>query len=166
MNKLTDKPAGRMALLGILSGLAVVLSLLEGLLPSLPVPGAKWGLSNLATMTALSVLGTPAAVGVALVKAGFALLRGGTACFMSLSGGLCSVLVMAALSRFWRGRIGFLGVGVAGAAAHNGGQLLCAMVLVDGGLWRTAPLLLVMALVAGCATGLVMQTVWPAIKRL
>ena len=48
MNKWTDKPVGRIALLGILSGLAVVLSLLEGLLPTLPVPGAKWGLSNLA----------------------------------------------------------------------------------------------------------------------
>ncbi len=166
MNKWTDKPVGRIALLGILSGLAVVLSLLEGLLPTLPVPGAKWGLSNLATMTALSVLGTPAAVGVTMVKAGFALLRGGTACLMSLSGGMCSVLVMAALSRFWRGRVGFLGVGVAGAAAHNGGQLLCAMALVDVGLWRTAPFLLVMALAAGCATGLVMQTVWPALKRI
>ena len=31
-------------------------------------------------------------------------------------------------------------------------------------VWAAA--LLVMALAAGCATGLVMQTVWPALKRI
>ena len=42
-----DKPAARIALLGILAALAIALSALEGLLPVIPVPGAKWGLSNL-----------------------------------------------------------------------------------------------------------------------
>lgn len=166
MNRITDKRTGRVALLGILAALAIVLSLLEGALPTLPVPGAKWGLSNLATMTALSLLGIPGAMGVTLVKAGFALLRGGTACLMSLSGGMSSVLIMAGLFRFCRGKIGFLGVGVAGAAAHNTGQLLCAMALVDVSLWRTAPFLLLAALAAGCCTGLTMHAVWPALKRL
>lgn len=161
-----DKPAARIALLGILAALAIALSALEGLLPVIPVPGAKWGLSNLATMTALSLLGWPAALGVTLAKAGFTLLRGGTACLMSLSGGLFSLLVMTALFGFMRGRVGYLGVGVAGAAAHNAGQLLCAMALVDGSLWRLAPFLLLAALATGCATGLIMQAVWPALKRL
>lgn len=168
MNKerIGDKPAGRIALLGLLAALAIALSALEGVLPVLPVPGAKWGLPNLATMTALSALGWPAALGVTLVKAGFALFRGGTACLMSLSGGLLSLLVMTGLFRFLRGRIGYLGVGVAGAAAHNAGQLLCAMILVNGSLWRLAPFLLLAALATGCGTGLVMQAVWPRLKRL
>lgn len=111
---MADKPAARIALLGMLAALAIALSALEGLLPAIPVPGAKWGLSNLATMTALSLLGWPAALGVTLAKAGFALMRGGTACLMSLSGGLFSLLVMTALFRFLRGRVGYLGVGGSG----------------------------------------------------
>lgn len=162
---MTDKPAGRMALLGILAALAIALSWLEGVLPPLPIAGAKWGLSNLATMTALSLLGTPAAIGVTVAKGVFALLRGGSACLMSLSGGLLSTLTMALLMRALRDKMGWLGLGMAGATAHNIGQLLCAMCLVDTALWRTAPALLLMALIAGAITGLVMHTLWPALKQ-
>lgn len=162
---MTDRPAGRIALLGILAALAIVLSWLESVLPALPVPGGKWGLSNLATMTALFTLGTPAAVGVTVAKAVFALFRGGTACLMSLSGGLLATLTMALLVQRLRERLGWLGLGMAGAVAHNAGQLLCAMALVDISLWRTAPVLLLMALAAGCITGLVMHILRPALKR-
>ncbi|MGI6264035.1 MAG: Gx transporter family protein [Acutalibacteraceae bacterium] len=165
-SKITDKPAGKIALLGILAALAVALSWLESVLPALPVPGAKWGLSNLATMTALSGMGWPAGLAITLVKAGFALLRGGTAALMSLAGGVCSLPVMALLWRKGRPAAGFLGIGIAGAAAHNAGQLLMAMALVDAGLWRYAPVLLVMAIAAGSVTGLVMRVVWPALKRI
>lgn len=160
-----EKPAGRIALLGILAALAITLSVVEGWLPTLPLPGAKWGLSNLATMTALSLLGTPAAMGVTLAKGIFALFRGGTACLMSLSGGLLATLLMAGSMRLCRQRLGYLGLGMVGAVGHNTGQLLCAMALVDTSLWRMAPALLLMALCAGCVTGLVMYTLWPTLKR-
>ena len=62
---------------------------LEGLLPALPVPGAKLGLSNIVTMYALTALSLPAALGITAVKAVFALLRGGSAFLMSAAGG-CS----------------------------------------------------------------------------
>ena len=48
--------ARRTALLGLLSAMALVLSVLEALLPVLPIPGAKLGLSNIVTMYALSTL--------------------------------------------------------------------------------------------------------------
>lgn len=77
------------ALLGLLAALALALSFLEGLLPALPVPGAKLGLSNIVTMYALTALSLPAALGITAVKAVFALLRGGSAFLMSAAGG-CS----------------------------------------------------------------------------
>lgn len=87
--------ARRAALLGLLAALAVALSFLEGLLPVIPIPGAKLGLSNIVIMYALTSLNLPCALALAAVKAAFALLRGGTAFFMSLAGGLLSTLVMA-----------------------------------------------------------------------
>lgn len=150
----------------MLCALAVALSVLEGLLPSLPVPGAKWGLSNLATMTALSVFGLPQALAVTVVKAGFAFFRGGISGAMSLCGGLLSTLVMAALLRPKTQRLSLVGVGVLGAVAHNAGQLLAAMALLSPALIYYAPWLLITALVAGALTGVAVRVVFPHLRRL
>lgn len=154
-----------LALLGMLGALAVALSFLEGLLPSLPIPGAKWGLSNLATMTALYLYGQPAALGVTAVKAGFAALRGGVAGAMSLCGGVLSTLVMAAMRRALSGRVGPVGVGVLGAVAHNAGQLAAAMLLLSPYLVYYAPWLLLTGLLCGSLTGLVVRAIFPLLRR-
>ncbi len=164
----TGKPgtARRAALLGILCALAIALSFLEGFLPVLPVPGAKLGLSNLVTMVALSSLGLPAAFTVTMGKALFALFRGGTAFLMSLSGGLLSTLVMALAWRLFRRRFSFVGIGLLGAVAHNGGQLGMATLLMGPSLLAYAPWLLLLAIVAGTATGLTLNLALPALRRL
>lgn len=156
----------RVALTGLLGALALTLSFLESLLPPLPVPGARLGLSNLATMTALSALGLPAALTITLAKALFALLRGGTAFWMSLCGGVLSTLAMALCMRLLRGHIGAVGVGILGAVAHNAGQLAAAMVLFDDSLLVYAPWLLIAAVAAGTATGLVLRVVLPRVRGL
>lgn len=71
------RPAGRVALLGILCALAVGLSFLEGLLPVLPVPGAKLGLSNIIVMYALSALNLPAALAGGVRESGVCPAAGG-----------------------------------------------------------------------------------------
>lgn len=158
--------AQRAALLGVLCALAAALSFLEGLLPALPIPGAKLGLSNIVTMFALSEMGLPAALAVTLAKALFALFRGGSAFLMSLSGGVLSTLVMAGPLRLWHSRMSFVGIGVAGATAHNAGQLFVAMALLSPSLFYYAPWLLLMAIAAGTVTGLVLNAVMPAIIQL
>ncbi len=156
----------RVALWGMLAALAVALSFLEGLLPPLPVPGAKLGLSNIVTMYCLGTLGLPAALAVTTVKAGFALLRGGTAGLMSFCGGMLSTLVMALCLRVRRLPLSFLGIGIAGAAAHNLGQLGAAMLLLQPTLYTYAPLLLLVALPTGAVTGFMLNVTLPAIRRL
>lgn len=161
----TDSKAYRLALTGLLAALAVALSFLESLLPPLPVPGARLGLSNIATMFALSAVSLPAALTVTLVKAAFALTRGGIAALMSLAGGLAGTLVMALLWRLCRRTFSLVGIGIAGAVAHNGGQLAVAMLLYDRSLIAYAPALLLAALAAGSVTGLTLHLLLPLIKR-
>lgn len=158
--------ARRAALLGLLAALAVALSFLEGLLPVIPIPGAKLGLSNIVIMYALTSLNLPCALALAAVKAAFALLRGGTAFFMSLAGGLFSTLVMAGALRLFRNRVSFIGVGILGAVAHNGGQLAAAMLLLSPALIGYGPWLLLLAVAAGTVTGLTLNIVMPALGRL
>ena len=85
------KKAEHIALIGLLGALALVLGILENLLPPLPgmPPGAKAGLSNLVTMFAAGAIGLPAALFIAAIKGLFAFLtRGVSAGLMSLCGGL------------------------------------------------------------------------------
>ena len=94
------KKAEHIALIGLLGALALVLGILENLLPPLPgmPPGAKAGLSNLVTMFAAGAIGLPAALFIAAIKGLFAFLtRGVSAGLMSLCGGLLSTLIMGIL---------------------------------------------------------------------
>lgn len=161
-------PAGQasVALLGLLAALALALSFLESLLPALPIPGAKLGLSNIVTMYALTALSLPAALGITAVKAVFALLRGGSAFLMSAAGGFLSTFVMALCLRLFQGRMTYLGVGIAGAVAHNGGQLLTALLLMGTPVLYYAPWLLLMALATGAVTGITLNLLLPAIQKL
>ena len=131
--------ARRTALLGLLSALALALSFLEGLLPPLPVPGARLGLSNLVIMYALSALGLPSALAITAVKAVFVLLV--------------------------RGRVSFIAVGILGAVTHNAAQLAAAMLLMGTALLAYAPWLLLAALGTGTLTGFVTNVTLPLLKR-
>lgn len=157
----------KIALLGMLSAAAMVLSYLESLLPTafLP-PGAKPGFSNLVNMFAASALGLPSALGIAILKACFAgIMRGGTSFFMSLCGGLLSTLAMYFLLRYAK-RLGFVGIGILSAVCHNAGQLLVAAGLVgNASVFGYAPVLLLCALIAGALTGLIFRAVLPALTK-
>ena len=80
--------AGHVAFTGILAALALALSFLEGLLPPLPMmpPGAKLGLSNIATMYAAGSLGLPSALFLAVFKGLFSLMTRGV---VGVCGALC-----------------------------------------------------------------------------
>ena len=161
----TASAARRAAQLGLWMALAIAISSLEGWLPTLPVPGAKPGLSNIATMYVLTSMGLPAALAVTAGKAVIALFRGGTAALMSLSGGVLSTLLMALCLRLFARHVSYIGIGVAGAVAHNMGQLGMAMLLLDDSLLYYSPWLLFLAVAAGTVTGLTLNLVMPALRR-
>lgn len=103
MSVLRNEKTRRVALMGLLFALSVVLSFLEGTLtPLLGLPpGVKLGLANVVVMYALFFLGRGSAFTLVLLKSFFVLLtRGAMAGALSLGGGLLSLGVMAVLCLF------------------------------------------------------------------
>lgn len=153
----------------LLAAVALAMSFLERLLTAgLPLPpGVKPGFGNIAVMFACAALGLPAAVFIILIKAGFTLLIFGAAAgFLSLCGGLLSVLVMFGLLRLQRKKMTFTGVSAVSAVAHNLGQLLGASLLAGSALYLSyLPVLLVSGVICGCVTGIILNAVMPALMN-
>lgn len=159
--------AGTAALTGMLAALALALSFLEGLLPPLPMtpPGFKLGLSNIVSMYAAGSLGLPCALFLAVLKGGFAFFsRGAAAGMMSLSGAVLSTLCVWLLLR--RTSVSFLPLGVCGALAHNGAQLICACALTSRSALFYTPFLLLFGVLTGMLTGTVLKIVLPTLEKV
>ncbi len=141
----------------LLIALGLCLSLVEQLVPlPVPLPGVRLGLANVITLYLL-LQDTPGSA--ALVLAGrvllAALLFGGvTSFFYSAAGGLLAFAVMFLLRRAYPARISIAGMSMAGAAAHNIGQVsMAALLLRDTAVFAYLPALLLCALVTGAVTG-------------
>ncbi len=146
--------------LALLAALALALSALESIFTPILPPGAKAGLSNIAVMLAAASLGLPAALSLALVKALFALLlRGALAFFMSLSGGVFSALALFLLFRFTGGRVGLIGISMAGAFIHNAAQGCVALFVFGTALLAYMPVLLLLSVPSGIVTGALLGAV-------
>lgn len=157
----------KIAVCGLLGALALVLTLLEGMLPPIPglPPGARPGLSNIVTMFAAGSLGLPYALAIALIKGVFAFLtRGVTAGLMSLFGGLMSTLAMWAAWK--KTRFSLLFTGVCGALAHNAAQLCIAVLLTGRAALFYIPAMLLLSIVCGLCTGLVLRLLLPLLEKL
>lgn len=131
-----DSKTHSIALSGLLFALAMALSFVEGtlVLPGL-LPGMKLGLANIVVMYALFFMGPKQALVLDLLKALFVfLVSGWTAGFLSLCGGLLSLLVMWLLYYHAPVRPTWYILSVCGALFHNIGQLLGASVILSGGL--------------------------------
>lgn len=158
----------RVAFIGMLGALALVLSALEAMLPPLPMlpPGAKLGLSNIVTMYAAGAVGLVPALCIALLKGLFAgAMSGSVALLMSTAGGLASTLVMWLLLRPKKQPFGTIGLGVASALTHNMAQLGVAALLTTPAVGWYAPWLLLFGVAAGILTGLVLRAVTPFLEH-
>ena len=121
-----------MTTLALLVAVGMILSYIESLVPPLvAVPGVKLGLSNIATVFALYALGVPSAVSVSLLRVCLsALLFGNSVSFIySLSGAVLAILFMALLRKV--GLFSAVGVSVVGGVAHNAGQVLAAVLVME-----------------------------------
>ena len=148
------------ARVGCLVALAVALHAAEGLLPVPPVPGARLGLANLATLLALESLGGRGTVAVAVLRSVAGGLvsggLGGPGFLLGVTGSLAAAVTMCLLDRALRAlalRAPSTVLGIAGALAHNGAQLGMARWLCGAGVWAWAPWLAVAGVLAGWAVG-------------
>lgn len=162
----------KLTLCGMLTALAIVLSLAERLFPLdaiVPVPGVKLGLANVVTLFALTRLPTRDAVAILLCRVALSsLLMGSVTAFLfSLFGGLLALAVMGLLLRAEGKFCSVLGVSVAGAAAHNIGQIIAAVIwMKTGAVIAYLPLLLVMSVPLGLVTGLTAAIVLSHLQKI
>ncbi len=159
----------KIALFGVLSAVALTLSYLEGLIPTVAFmpPGAKMGFSNIATMFAASSMGIVSALAITFIKALFAgITRGVTAFFMSLCGGTLSTVTMYLLFKLSK-KTGYMAIGIICALVHNFGQLIVAIITAGNlSVLGYAPVLLISGTVTGAVTGTVLRAVMPALEKV
>lgn len=126
------KPSRMVAQYGLLVALALIFSYIEAQVPAFfAVPGMKLGLTNVVVLFALYRMGSKSAVVANLLRIFLVsvLFGNGMSLAYSLAGGLLSGLVMILLKKTGKFRI--VTVSVAGGIAHNIGQVLMAMVLLE-----------------------------------
>lgn len=123
----------RITLLALFTSVALLLSYVEMLIGPLftGVPGIKMGLPNIAIILVLYRIGTKEAIAVSFIRIVISSILFGniTMFWYSVAGAALSLAVMILLKRI--DSFSSLGVSVAGALAHNIGQILVAMLLMQ-----------------------------------
>lgn len=161
--------AKQIAFCAVMTALALALSYMERFLPLqlvIPLPGVKLGLANLVTLVALYLLKPRHAFAILVPRCILGAVFGGgiTGLLFSLTGGilaLCLMLIAKKLPLF-----SIYGVSMLGAAAHNIGQILAAMVLMRS-IYVAAylPWLLLVGIFTGFLTGAACSGIIPPLRN-
>jgi heptaprenyl diphosphate synthase len=139
---------------------AIALTVAEAALPS-PLPGVKPGLANIVVLIVLWRHGWRDAAWVSLLRvvAGSLLVSQFLApgFFLSLTGALASLAVLAGAARLPRSLFGPVTASILAAVAHIGGQLLLARLWLvpHDGVFYLVPVFAASALVFGIVNGLI-----------
>ncbi len=161
------KNTRKIALLGILTATAMMLSYIEFLLPPIysAVPGIKLGLANIAVIFALYSLDPASAALISFVRVLLSAMLFGTVTSLvySLSGAVFSFAIMLVLKK--SRAFSVLGVSVSGAVMHNAAQVVCAAVLLGSAeISYYFIVLSLTAVAAGILVGAVSATIIKRVK--
>lgn len=153
----------------IIFALAIVLSVVEGMLPPppIPIPNFKYGLSNIAVLYALIFISKKSALAIAFMKSIFMLLtRGAIASILTFCGGILSIVVMILLLLINK-EMSVTLLSVFGAIAHNIGQIGAVVLLYQQvELLFYLPWVLIIGIIAGILTAVLFKVITPALKKL
>lgn len=140
--------------LGMLLALALILQLVEGMLPPLGPPGMKLGLANIVILLTLQLWGWRQALALVLLRQVLGGILTGklfsVGFYLGLTGGLSAIVLMQLWLFAFRSDAGLVTTSIAGAIGHNWGQWAAARFLVNHQalIWYL-PLLTVAALPCG-----------------
>lgn len=155
----------KIARMGLLTALALILSYVESLIPAfVAVPGVKMGLANIVVVFALYTLGPGEAAIVSIIRVLLSSLLFGSILSLSYSaaGAVISLLSMIILMK--TKIFGVTSVSVTGGVFHNLGQILVAcLVLETDVLLYYLPVLILSGTITGAIIGIASSIV---IKRL
>lgn len=159
---------GKAAYFGVFTALALIFSYVETLIPfQFGIPGVKLGLANLIIVIVLYKTDWKEALLLSIVRivlAGF-IFGSLFSILYSLAGGILSLAVMALLKK--KDSFSVMGVSMAGGVAHNVGQLIVAMIVVETyQVGYYLPVLLIAGLITGAVIGIVAGEVLKRIRGI
>ena len=143
-----------------MAAVALGLTILENAIPS-PLPGVKPGLANIVTLIVLARYGWRTAAWVSLLRVVAGSLLFGNfltpGFFLSLSGAICSLLVLAFAQYLPARWFGPVSHSIYAAFAHIAGQMLVVYVwlIPHAGIAYLIPIFAAAALVFGTVNGLI-----------
>ncbi len=150
----------KIALLGLLSAIALTIFMVEAQIPALvPIPGVKLGLSNIVTVFAVFFLGSWDGVAVLFVRIFLGAVFAGnfSTILYSAAGGALAILTTIGLKRILKENQLWV-AGALGAMAHSVGQMAAAIAISrTPSLILYLPILLLCSILTGCFTGLCAQ---------
>ena len=155
----------KVARMGLLLALSMILSYVETLIPAfVAVPGVKIGLANIVIVFALYTLGDMEAISLSLIRVLLSSLLFGSVLSLlySFSGALLSLVGMVLMKKvkIFSATV----VSVTGGVLHNLGQILVAcLVLETDVLLYYLPVLILSGTITGAVIGIIASLV---IKRL
>lgn len=136
--------------------MALIASYIERCIPlDIGIPGVKLGLANTITLLALYWMSARDAAVILLIRIllGGLLFANGFAILYSMAGGIVSLVVMGLLKKY--NIFSVIGVSVAGAIAHNLGQIIvAASVLENDSVFYYIPVLLIVGTICGTLIGI------------
>ena len=153
----------KIALLGVLTAAAIVISILESFIPSVGIPGVKLGLANIVILIILYELGVVDAIVVNLLRVLMtASLRGtifSMGFVMSLTGAIFSLTIMILFYLLIR-KFSTIGVSVVGSIFHVSGQILIAMIYLSTAyIVLYLPVIAISAIITGVFVGVVARLI-------
>ena len=158
-----------LTLIALLLALALCLHQVERLFPLalIPYPGVKLGLGNLVTLVSLFVLSRSQALLFVFLRSLLTAVLGSFSGFLfSLTGAMLAFALMCSLSYAWPAQFSLPGLSIAGAVAHNFGQLLVAAFLTGGfAIVLYLPVLLFSAVISGLVIGIIAAQLLKALHK-
>lgn len=148
--------AKRIATLAVLTAMGLIMFMVESLFPPLILPGAKMGLSNIFSLLALFLLGPTEAFILVVVRVVLgSMFTGNMSTLMySLSAGLVSVMVSAALVQFAYPKVSIVAISIVAAVMHNVTQnVVFCLVSNTPEMFSYMPWLALLGILAGVIVG-------------
>ena len=157
--------AKKVALYGILTGLALIFGYIESLFSlSFIAPGIKLGIANSVALLLLCFKDFKGALLVNITRILLSALLFSTpfSLVFSLTAGIISVVIMKPLSGIKS--VSVVGFSIAGAAVHNLVQLTVASLIFGRAVWWYLPFLLASAVIGGGIIGALSSIIFKRIK--
>jgi len=159
-NKINSSKTKTMVLISVLVSQAIVLSYFERFIPLnllINIPGMKLGLANIVTLVSLYMLNFKQSTFIVITRTALtAVLFGSMSAFIySLSGGILSLFAMGLVKKVAKDKVSVMGISIVGAAFHNIGQILVAILVVQNtNLIYYLPFLMITSIVTGVLVGI------------